>query len=374
MKWNWEQTDWPHFRYKSEGLAALESRFLRQTGELCGAVKHLSLNDKQTLTITLISDEAVKTAEIEGEFLNRDSLQVSIRRQFGLQTDQRRIPAAEQGMAELMVNLYETFSHPLSHEMLFAWHTALTKGRRDLLEVGGYRKQDDPMQVISGPIHAPVIHFEAPPSSQLNLEMEQFVAWFNASGPTGSTPLPALTRAGIAQLYFVSIHPFEDGNGRIGRALSEKALAQCIGQPTLIALSQTIERRKPAYYAALATANHDNEITDWLLYFSQTVLEAQACSVSQIEFLIEKVKFHDRFRGAFNTRQEKVIARLFQEGPDGFTGGLSATKYIRITGTSHATATRDLADLVEKQALEKTGQLKGTRYTLKMMLKPDRTA
>lgn len=364
MPWNWEQADWPNFRYEAEALGALESRFLRQTGELCGAVKHLSHDDKQTLTVTLISDEALKTSEIEGEFLNRDSLQASIRRQFGLQTDHRRIPPAEQGLAEMMVNLYETFNDPLSHETLFDWHTALTRGRRDLAELGGYRKQADPMQVISGPIHAPVIHFEAPPSCRLTSEMDRFVIWFNASGPTGSRPLSALTRAGIAQLYFVSIHPFEDGNGRLGRALSEKALAQGVGQPTLIALSQTIERDNKAYYAALATANHDNEITSWLRYFAQTVLEAQACSVNRIEFLIEKAKFHERFRGAFNARQEKVIARLFEEGPNGFTGGLSASKYIRIAATSHATATRDLTDLVEKQALKKTGQLKGTRYTL----------
>ena len=366
MTWNWQQADWPHFRYKPEALGALESRFLRKTGELCGVVKHLAHEDKQTFTVTSISDEGLKTAAIEGEFLNRDSLQSSIRRQFGLQTEHRRIPAAEEGLAEMMVNLYKTFGDPLSHETLFAWHTALTRGRRDLAEVGGYRKQGDPMQVISGPIHEPIIHFEAPPACRMNLEMDQFVAWFNASGPDGAAPVPALARAGIAHLYFVSIHPFEDGNGRLGRALAEKALAQCVGQPTLIALAQTIEPHRQAYYAALAKANHGTEITDWLLYFSQTVLEALDNTVNRIEFLIAKAKFYEQFRGAFNERQGKVIARLFQKSPDGFAGGLSAKKYIRITGTSHATATRDLSDLVEKQAVRKTGQLKGTRYTLNL--------
>jgi Fic family protein len=222
------------------------------------------------------------------------------------------------------------------------------------------------MQVVSGPIHEPIVHFEAPPSSRVKSEMDAFVGWFNDSAPNGAAPLPPLARAGMAHLHFVSIHPFEDGNGRIGRAIAEKALAQGLGQPTLIALAHTIERRKKAYYAALARANRSNEITDWLVYFAKTVLEAEALTVSRIEFLIAKTKFYDRFRGAFNARQEKVIARLFREGPEGFTGGLSAEKYIRITKTSRATATRDLADLTSKQALSRTGQLKGTRYHLNL--------
>ncbi len=366
MTWNWQRKDWPHFRYATEALHAVEHRFLRQAGELCGVIKHLVQADKQILTVDLISDEALKTAEIEGEYLNRDSLQSSIRKQFGLQTDHRQVPAAEQGLAEMMVNLYRTYGDPLTHATLFAWHTALTQGRRDLVDVGGYRAHPEPMQVVSGPLHEPTIHFEAPPSSRVKAEMDAFIRWFNASGPNDKTPLPALTRAGIAHLYFVSIHPFEDGNGRIGRAIAEKALAQCLGQPTLIALATTIERDKQRYYSALAQANRDNEITDWLLYFSGTVMEAVARTVSRIEFLIAKTKFYDRFRGVFNPRQEKVIARLFREGPDGFSGGLSAEKYIRIATTSRATATRDLTELVTQQALKKTGQLKGTRYTLNL--------
>ena len=133
-----------------------------------------------------------------------------------------------------------------------------------------------------------------------------------------------------------------------------------------IALAYTIERHKRAYYSALAQANRDNEITDWLVYFAETVLEAGARTVSRIEFLIAKAKFYDRFRGAFNERQDKVIARLFREGPEGFAGGLSAEKYLHITKTSRATATRDLADLATQQALRKTGQLKGTRYHLNL--------
>lgn len=366
MTWNWQQADWPDFRYKMEAFTARESRFLRQSGELCGAIKHLAQEDRQVLTVDLISDEALKTAAIEGERLDRDSLQSSIRKQFGLQTDQRRVPVAEQGLAEMMVSLYATYADPLTHETLFAWHSALAKGRDDFVEVGGYRAHDEPMRVISGPIHDPTIHFEAPPSCRVKPEMDGFIRWFNAAAPDGAKPIPALVRAGTAHLYFVSIHPFEDGNGRIGRAIAEKALAQCLGQPTLIALAYTIERNKSGYYAALARANRDNEITGWLAYFAETVLEAEVCTVHRIEFLIAKAKFYDRFRGAFNERQAKVIARLFREGPEGFAGGLSAEKYIHITRTSRATATRDLADLVAQQALQKTGQLKGTRYQLNL--------
>ncbi len=364
MTWNWQRADWPHFRYQQAALSAQESRFLLQSGELCGVFKHLGQEDRQVLTITLIGDEALKTAQIEGQYLDRDSLQSSIRRQFGLQADHRRIPPAEQGHAEMMVSLYKTYPEPLTHDTLLAWHTALAMGRRDLAAVGAYRTHADPMQVVSGPIHEPVVHFVAPPSSRVKHEMDAFVRWFNTSAPNGKTPLTPLVRAGVAHLYFVSIHPFEDGNGRIGRAIAEKALAQYLGQPTLIALAHTIERNKKEYYAALAQTNHDNEITNWLKYFAETVLAAQARTVSRIEFLIAKTKFYDRFRGAFNERQEKVIARLFQAGPDGFVGGLNAEKYICITKTSRATATRDLTELAEKQALRRTGQLKGTRYHL----------
>jgi Fic family protein len=140
-------------------------------------------------------------------------------------TDNRKISAAEQGIAEVMVDLYRGFESLLSHTMLFEWHKMLTNGRRDLKDIGQYRTHSVPMQIVSSAIYAPKVHFEAPPSSHMMLEMEQFIAWFNNTAPKGKTPLPVLLRAGIAHLYFVSIHPFEDGNGRIGRAIAKKALA-----------------------------------------------------------------------------------------------------------------------------------------------------
>lgn len=199
--------------------------------------------------------------------------------------------------------------------------------------------------------------------------MDAFMAWWKATSPGSKNPLPALTRTGIAHLYFVCIHPFEDGNGRIGRALAEKSLAEYQGEPTLIALSQTIERNRKAYYEALEHNNKDNEITGWLAFFSSTVLEAQDYSLDMIDFLIEKTKLHDRVRGQLNERQSKVLERMFREGPGGFKGGLSAENYISITGASRATATRDLQDLVEKSVLLKKGKLKSTRYHLNVKLR-----
>ena len=368
MRWNWEQSDWPSFQWKREVLQEAEATFLHQSGVLVGVTRHFSQNDNKLLVVDLMTDEALKTSEIEGEYLNRDSVQVSIRRHFGLDADHRRVKPAESGIAEMVTDLYKNFDKPLTHETLYTWHKMITNGRNDLREIGCYRTHEEPMQVVSDPIGNETIHFEAPPSRIMKKEMDGFIDWFIKTAPNGSEPLPALTRAGIAHLYFVSIHPFEDGNGRIGRALAEKSLAECLGEPTLIALSQTIEAERKLYYQALELNSKNTEITDWLIYFAQTVLEAQSYSLEIIDFLIEKTKFYDRARDSLNERQDKVIARMFREGPSGFKGGLSAEKYISITGTSRATATRDLQDLVEKKLLLKVGELKSTRYHLNIKL------
>jgi Fic family protein len=365
MKWNWQQKGWPGFRYDAAALAPLERQFLLHSGEFIGAFKHIDGPDKDALKIELISDEALKTSEIEGEILNRSGVQSSLIQQFGLGPGQPRIPAAERGIAEMMVDLYRSFADPLTDKVMFHWHKMLMGDDRSV-GVIGYRTHPDPMQVVSGADYKRTVHFEAPPSKQVAAEMKAFIKWFKDSGPGGKQPLEPLTRAGIAHLYFVSIHPFEDGNGRIARALAEKALAQGIGQPTLIALAYTIQRKRKDYYAALERNNKDNEIADWLVYFANTILEAQATTMKRVEFYVAKAKFFERMRGKLNERQEKTIARMFREGIDGFKGGMSADKYITITGASRATATRDLQDLVAKGALTRTGELRHTRYHLKL--------
>jgi Fic family protein len=364
MTWNWEKPDWPNFTHDSGALEPLEKQFLLKSGEFIGAYKHIGPDDQETLKIELISDEAVKTSEIEGEILNRDSVQSSLRHQLGLGVEQPGVKPAERGISKMMVDLYRGFATALADKTMFAWHTMLLTGDNSIKVIGGYRTHADAMQVVSGPIHKRTVHFEGPPSARVPHEMKRFITWFNDTAPGGKNPLPPLTRAGIGHLYFVCIHPFEDGNGRIGRALAEKSLAQNLGQPSLIALAYTIERKRKDYYAALERNNKDTEITGWLKYFANTVLEAQNNTIKRVDFYVAKAKFYERLRGKLNERQEKAVARMFKEGIDGFKGGLSAENYITVSKTSRATATRDLQDLVEKGALTKTGELRHTRYHL----------
>ncbi|UWU25618.1 Fic family protein (plasmid) [Rhizobium sp. CB3060] len=366
MHWNWTQLGWPHFSYDREPLEPLERQFLKSSGEVIGAVRHFNEEDGKSLRIELLSDEAVKTSEIEGEMLDRLSVQSSLRRQFGLDADNRAIRPQERGIAEMMIHLFETWSKPLDHEILFRWHSMLMAGNSHLATIGSYRTHEDAMQIVSGRFDKPTIHFEAPPSRQVQSEMDRYVSWFNRSGPEGESPLPALTRAGISHLYFESIHPFEDGNGRIGRALAEKSLAQNIGQPSLISLAYAIEKSRKAYYGELEKNQRKLDITEWLFYFSQTILDAQQTTLTRVAFYIRKAKFYGRFSGQFNKRQDKAISRMFREGIEGFKGGLSAENYISITGASRATATRDLRDMVEKGAMNRTGERRHTRYTLNL--------
>ena len=247
------------------------------------------------------------------------------------------------------------------------------RGRQDLRTIGSYRTHAEPMQVVSGRIYDPTVYFEAPPSSRVPVEMSEYLAWFSRTSPSGSEPLPALTRAGIAHLYFESIHPFEDGNGRIGRAISEKALAQGLGRPTLTALATVILARRRLYYEILEASNRRNEISDWLAWFTGIALEAQERTQAQVEFLIDKTKLLDRLRGKLNERQTAVLLRVLREGPEGFKGGLSAGNYVRIAKTSPATARRDLADLVDKGALTRTGERRHARYHLTIPLRPGAT-
>lgn len=364
MVWNWQQPDWTDFRFDKGLLDPQEDRFLHSAGVVLGTIKHLDADAIDKLRIELLSNEAVQTSAIEGEILDRESVQSSLRRQFGLQADDRRIKPGEQGVAEMMVDLYRTFDQPLEHATLHRWHKMLMKGREDVRDIGRYRTHEEPMQVISGRLDRTTVYFEAPPSAVVPKEMDRFIRWFNQMEPGNNTALPAITRAGIAHLYFITIHPFEDGNGRVGRAVAEKALAQSLGRPTLLFLADAIKQRQKDYYRALQEASLTNEITPWLIWFADTVVQAQRSTQARAEFLIEKTKLLDHMRGRMNPRQEKALLRMLDEGLDGFEGGMSADKYIRLTETSRATATRDLQDLVEKGALIRRGELRHTRYFL----------
>lgn len=306
----------------------------------------------------------MKTSQIEGEYLDRDSIQESIKKSLGLESTKRKLPPAEFGISEMMVDLYQSYNKPLTHDRLFQWHSMLTNGRRDLTNIGRYRTHNDPMQVVSGRLDRQTVYYEAPPSKDMKKEMESFILWFDRVHRQNEDTILPLARAGIAHFYFLAIHPFEDGNGRIARGLSEKSISMSIQRPALISLSQMIEANKKDYYAFLEAHNTTLDLTKWLLYFGQTILDAQNNTLKIIEFLIEKAKFFDRFSNHINERQTKAIKRVFNAGHEGFKGGLSADNYIGIVKTSASTATRDLKDLVDKGILHKTGELKSTRYWL----------
>lgn len=306
--------------------------------------------------------EGLENSKIEGEILDRERLQSSIKLKFGLNSPLKQENNKESGMAKLLCNVYKFFDKPLTHEMLWLWHSWLFTDQPQIEDRGKYRTHVEPMQIISRRYDSHKVFFEAPPSKKIPEEMKVFVNWFNSSSASESI----LGKAAIAHVYFESIHPFEDGNGRIGRVLVEKILSQGVKRPILIAVSKVLEKRKKEYYTALERCNRTLEIGHWVEFFSEVILQAQEESMSLLYFLIEKSKMLTALSGEINQRQEKVLLRMFAEGLSGFKGGLSAENYIAITKTSRATATRDLTDLVQKKALIKTGELRHTRYWLNL--------
>jgi Fic family protein len=366
-KWNWQQDDWPLFSYDGKRLEPLENEYSKESGISLGVMRHLSKEELEEFRIEIICNEALKTSEIEGEILDRESLQSSICKEFGICEKylHGNIKPEEAGIAMMMKDLYTNFDSLLTNEILYSWHDKLLNGRTDI-ERGKYRTSHDDMRVVSGRIDKPKIHFIAPPSFKVPEEMDQFIDWFNRTAPGGKATLSPIVRAGITHLYFVTIHPFEDGNGRIGRALAEKALSQNLGKPTLIALSSTISDKKKEYYENLELQNKSNQITPWLCYFGETIIEAQKQTIKQVDFIVAKAKFFSAHKTLLNPRQKKAVLRLFQEGPKGFSGGFSAKNYMSIVKTPSATATRDLQDLVNKEIFTKTGKLKSTRYELNL--------
>lgn len=360
LRYNWEKEDWLHFTYSLR--EAEDELFLiaEKTGKVSGILNALPKNTMTDTIVEMIVLEAIKTSEIEGEYLSRKDVMSSIRNNLGLNQQLEKVKDKQaEGVSELLIDVRNTFQEPLSREKLFAWHKMLLKKERDIT-VGAWRSHTEPMQIVSGAMGKQTIHFEAPPSDRVPEEMEKFIAWFNKTGPGGSEEIKkAPLRAAIAHLYFESIHPFEDGNGRIGRAIAEKALSQGIGRPVLMSLSKTIEAKKNTYYAALEKAQRSNEITPWVNYFIRTVLEAQIAAEELIDFTLKKTRFFDRFTDILNERQSKAIRRMLEEGPTGFKGGMTASKYVSLTKTSKATATRDLQYLLSINAFIQSGSAAG---------------
>lgn len=360
MRWNWELPNWPKFNFNPELISSIEKEFLLGVGSSLAYLKTIDEQDYKRFIVEILSIEGQESSKIEGEILDRESLQSSIKQHFGLQNKPKKEADKESRMAKLMCDVYETFDKPLTHAMLWQWHSLLFDGSSHINDCGKYRTHSEPMQIVSNRYDSPRVFFEAPPSARVTDEMDTFIKWFNQ--PHSSI----VARAAIAHIYFESIHPFEDGNGRIGRVLSEKILSQGIGRPVLIAISKLLEKRKKEYYAELEKCNRTLDVQDWVKFFAEVVLQAHAESMTLLYFLIKKSKMLSSLSEQLNPRQIKVLLRLFAEGPSGFKGGLSAENYISITKTTRATATRDLTDLVEKGALLKTGELRHTRYRLNL--------
>jgi Fic family protein len=364
MLYNWQQKDWLQFRFQQKLVEDAMLAFVQKEAHVRGILKALPGDvEVETIVDTLVA-EAIKTSEIEGEYLSRKDVVSSIKKNLGLVAKVQVKDKRAAGIGDLITDMRKTFQQPLTVKKLFEWHVMLMADARGIA-IGKWRTGKAQMQIISGAVGKEEVHFVAPPSQQVAAEMKAFVQWFNDTAPDGVQPIKlAPLRSAIAHLYFETIHPFEDGNGRIGRAIAEKAISQTVGHPVLLSLSKTIEAAKKDYYNALKTAQRSNEISAWVNYFVQTILQAQIEAEVWIDFTLQKVKFFDRFKEKLNERQQLVLKRMFDEGPAGFKGGMNARKYMSLTKTSKATATRDLQMLAELNALVSIGAGRNTNYAL----------
>ncbi|MBI1306018.1 MAG: DUF4172 domain-containing protein [Bacteroidetes bacterium] len=369
MVYNWQQSDWPVFQYDTSIFEEELLRFRIEDSHLSGMIKAVPGIEGVETLINLMVSEAIKTSEIEGEFLNRDEVVSSIRNNLGLETKHKLSKKSlAKGVGDLMFDVRQTFDEPLTEQKLYEWHNLLLSSEKDI-KVGAWRDHEDPMQIVSGAYGKRKIHFEAPPSDRVPAEMKRFIKWFNETTPGEKSALSdAPVRSALVHLYFESIHPFEDGNGRIGRALAEKSLSQNVGRPVMLSLSTAIEKNKTQYYSELQKAQRNNTVTNWVKWFTNTILEAQKESYRMINFTIHKTRWYEQFKSNLNARQLKAMGRMFEEGPDGFVGGMNVRKYISITKASKATATRDLQMLLETGAVLSQGKARSTSYLLNLNL------
>lgn len=367
VRWVWQQPGWPNLTLAKGCLDEAERKFAKGMATQKIVLGHLDERTRDGLRVEWLTREALTTSAIEGEMLDRDSIQDSLLRRLGLRRNSRR-HGKEEGVAEMMVSLYRYFDQPLDQETLFDWHRMLMSGRRDLDVVGGYRKGEDDMLIVSGgPIGSETIHYQAPPARDVPEEMHQFVEWFNrATGNRPAKSILAVTAATHAR--FESIHPFEDGNGRIGRAIAEKAMARMIGRPTMLPLAAQIEQSRKAYGSALNSAQVGQGVsmTKWAKWFAQTALDAQDRGERILVVVLTKARVFDQFGKQLNERQHKVLKKLFDAEPEGFKGGLSADNYRKITKAPTSSITRELAAMVEMGILTRQGERRHTRYWLRL--------
>lgn len=345
----WQNSDWPHFTYDLTKFHALLQEIRYQQGLLEGISKGLSqehLLEMQSETLAL---DALTTSEIEGEILSRDSVRSSIFKKLGIAGEiQDRSTAQTDGLVDILLDASSNALQPFNEDRLFGWHAALfPTGYSGLhrINVASYRG-DEPMQVVSGRIGKEKVHYVAPPRDRVEEEMQRFFDFLeNHDDENG------YIRAAIAHLWFVIIHPMDDGNGRIARALSDMMLSRTENSPIrLYSMSAAINENRRSYYDVLEqTTTGSVDITTWIGWFLQTVLTAQQNANGTIEKVVAKARFWQlHIHDDLNPRQKKVLNRLLDAGKEGFEGGINARKYMSLCDCSRVTASRDLSDLLEK--------------------------
>jgi Fic family protein len=362
LKYNWQHPDWPNFTYQSNEVDKIVSDYTKISSSLQGQVSQLDQENKYEAYIYLMVEEAINTSAIEGESLNREEVRSSVARYLDLELSQPRgIFHKENGIAALLINVRENFNNELSKQLICDWHKLLLSGdaahyARRNITIGKYRK--GPVDIISGPEGYEVIVFAGPPADTLGSEMEAFIDWYNKTSPLSKDPdhMPGPVRSAIAHMWFTSIHPFGDGNGRIARAISEHALFQDFETPPLFSISTLINANRDEYYIKLADSsrlNPSTDLTSWVSWFAEITKQAQVDSKNKIDFILKKSIFWDHHQETkLNKRQQKIVSKFFTFGIHGLIqNGINSNKYQSITACSAATATRDLSDLVSKGIL-----------------------
>lgn len=364
--WIWRRPDWPEFRWDSARLALPLAAARRAQGELTGMARLLDPDADLHAQLEVLTSEGVATSAIEGERFDPNALRSSLARRLGLPT--ARLPAPPrslEGLVDVLLDATQELDRPLTQNRLAAWQAALfPTGRSGLskIRVGALRGAS-PMRIVSGPVGRQRVHYEAPPRRGLEQELNRFLRWFNRPPPG----MDGLLRAGLAHAWFEVIHPFEDGNGRVGRALLDRALAQDENRSSrLYSLSARFMAVRNEYYNALqALSRGDLDATDWLQWFLEQVVAACGGTAGTVERVLYKARFWLRHAQAgFNERQRKALNALLDAGAGGFVGGMTNRKYAHLTHISPATAQRDLAELAEHGILRSQGAGRGVRYEL----------
>jgi Fic family protein len=370
-RWIWQQPDWPTFRWHAKTLAPLLRSCQQLQGRLLGMAGAIAGDEQVEGELDTLLQNIITSSAIEGERLNVASVRSSLARRLGVVQDEKAAttPRSE-GLAELMLDATRRYREPLTAQRLFDWHAWLFAQQDSLLarpiRVGSLRG-DEPMQVVSGRLDRPIVHFEAPPRAGLAVQLEAFLAWFNSSH--GDAALDPLLRAGLAHFWFVTLHPFDDGNGRLTRAITDLALAQAEHQAIrFYTMSASILDDRAGYYHVLETSQKATlDVTPWLQWFLATLQHSLNEALQRIDRVLDKARFwlQHSYQDLL-PEQLKVLNRLLDGGERGFEQGISASKYQGVAKVSKATATRHLADLVQKGYLERLpGGGRSTRYHVK---------